>query len=229
MERIKIKGEKREIIGTGGVKRLRRQDLLPAVMYSEGVNIALTIPAESLKILQKMHFSESSVIDMEITGGKKPESFQVLIKDTQYHPLTDRIIHIDFLKVSLKEKIKVHIPVNLEGEAKAVKEEGGILEQILREIEVEGLPLDIPEKITLDISGLSIGHSLHISDLIVPDKIIIITDSQAPIVTALAKKEEIVEDAEAEEGAATGGPEVLKEKKEASGQKTDKEESKKKE
>ena len=227
MERVKIKVEKREIVGKGGVKKLRNQNLLPAVVYSVDVNILLTVPAISLKILQEIHFLESTVIDMEIEGDNKPESFQVLIKDTQYHPLTEKIIHIDFLKVSLKEKIKVHVSIVLIGEPKGVKEEGGVVEQILRELEVEGLPLDIPEKIELDVSELGIGHSLHVSDLIIPGNIAVITDLQVPVVTALVKKEEVEEEVLGGEEPAAG-PEVIKEKKETSGQEPGKKEEKEK-
>lgn len=229
MERVKIKVEKREITGKGGVKRLRRQNLLPAVVYSEDINIILTISVDSLKVLRGMHFSESTVIDMEIAGDKKLKPLQVLIKDIQYHPLTEKIIHIDFLKVSLKEKIKVHVSIVLKGEPKGVKEEGGVLEQTLRELEVEGLPLDIPEKIELDVSELGIGHSLHVSDLAISGDITVITDPQSPVVTALAKKEEVEEEVLAEEGEPVAEPEVIKEKKETPGQESGKEEKKKKE
>ncbi len=229
MERVKIKVEKREITGKGGVKRLRGQNLLPAVVYSEDINIILTISVDSLKILRRMHFSESTVIDMEIAGDKKLKPLQVLIKDIQYHPLTEKIIHIDFLKVSLKEKIKVHVSIVLKGEPKGVKEEGGVLEQTLRELEVEGLPLDIPEKIELDVSELGIGHSLHVSDLAISGNITVITDPQSPVVTALAKKEEVEEEVLAEEGEPVAEPEVIKEKKETPGQESGKEEEKKKE
>lgn len=214
MDRIKIKVEKREKTGKESVKKLRNQGYVPAIVYSEDTNIALAISFSDLKTLRSIHFSESAVIDMEIGGGKKAESIPVLIKDIQYHPLTEDVIHIDFLKVSLKEKIRVHVPLVLKGEAKQVKEESGTIEQILRELEVEGLPLDIPEKIEVDVSGLTIGHSLHVSDLVIPVNISIVSESAATVVTALAKEEEAEEEAPAEEGA-SAEPEVIKEKKEA--------------
>lgn len=214
MDRIKIKVEKREKTGKESVKKLRNQGYVPAIVYSEDTNIALAISFSDLKTLRSIHFSESAVIDMEIGGDKKAESMPVLIKDIQYHPLTEDVIHIDFLKVSLKEKIRVHVPLVLKGEAKQVKEESGTIEQILRELEVEGLPLDIPEKIEVDVSGLTIGHSLHVSDLVIPVNISIVSESAATVVTALAKEEEAEEEAPAEEGA-SAEPEVIKEKKEA--------------
>ena len=230
MERIKIKVEKREIIGKEGVKKLRKQGYVPAVVYSDDTNITLTVPFGSLKVLRSIHFSESAVIDMEIAGDKKAKSIPVLIKDVQFHPLTESVIHVDFLKVSLKDKIKVNVSIILKGESKQVKEESGTLEQILRELEVEGLPLDIPEKIEVDISELTIGHSLHVSDLAVSANVAVVTDPEATVVTALAKEEEIEEEALATEEEAPAEPEVIKEKKEgAPGEESGKEEEAKKE
>ena len=229
MERIKIKVEKREAIGKKGVKKLRKQGYVPAVVYSSNTNAILSIPFIGLKALRSIHFSESAVIDMEIADEKKAKTIPVLIKDVQFHPLTEDVIHVDFLKVSLKEKIKVHVSIVLKGEPKQVKEESGTLEQILRELEVEGLPLDIPEKVEVDVTELKIGHSLHVSDLIIPAGVVVVTDSGAAVVTALAKVEEIEEEAPLEEEASTE-PEVIKEKKEgAPGEEAGKEEETKKE
>ncbi|MCF7908652.1 MAG: 50S ribosomal protein L25 [Candidatus Omnitrophica bacterium] len=233
MERVKIKVSNREGKGKEIVKRLKKEGFVPAVVYSSDMNATLTVPVESLKILRAIHFSESTVIDMQIEGGKESVSLPVLIKDVQFNPVTETPIHIDFLKVSLTEKIKVEIPIILKGESKQVKEENGVIEQILRELEVEGLPLDIPEHIDLDISGLEIGKSIHVESLAVSDKLKLITDPQATIVTALAKKEE-VEEEPLVEAAPPGEPEVIKEKKEAAGdqskegKKEDKEDKEKK-
>lgn len=214
MERVKIITQRREAKGKGAAKDLRSKGSVPAVLYSADTNLLLSVPPASLKSLRAAHFSESSVIDMEVEGEKKMESVPVFIKDIQLHPLTEEVIHIDFLKVSLEEKIKVPVPVILKGEPRGVKDAGGTLEQILREVEVEGLPLDIPEKIELDVSELSIGHSLHVSDLILSGQIKVITSPEAPIVTAVAKEEEKEEEAMAEEEAGPQEPEVIKEKKE---------------
>lgn len=213
MERVKIKVNNREGIGKEVVKKLRKQGIIPAIVYSTDLNTVLSIPADSLKVLKAIQFSESTVIDMEITGSKKHSSVPVLIKDVQFNPVTEAPIHVDFLKVSLTEKIKVNIPIVLKGEAKQVKEEQGVLEQILRELEVEGLPLDIPEHIDLDVSELEIGKSIHVESLTLSGNLEIITDAQATIVTALAKVEEVEEEVPVE-GAPAQEPEVIKEKKE---------------
>ncbi len=211
MDKLKIKVEKRAGIGKQKAKKLRGEGFIPAVVYSKKMNIPISVPSDAFKVLKKIHFSESAVINMTIGSQKESEAIPVLVKDVQFHPLTDEVIHLDLLKVSLKEKIKVHIPVILKGEAKG-KEEGAVLEQILREIEVEGLPLKIPEKIDVDISGLEIGHSLHVKDLQTPGDIAIVTDPEATVAALVVKKEEEDEEEAAEEEV-SAEPEVIKEKK----------------
>ncbi|MCF7916564.1 MAG: 50S ribosomal protein L25 [Candidatus Omnitrophica bacterium] len=213
MERAKIEVEKRTDKGKQAAKRLRAEGSIPAIIYGKDINSAISVSSEGFKTLRDMHFSESTVIDLTISGDKKSEPIPVLIKDVQYHPLTDKVIHIDLLQVSLKEKITVHIPIVLKGEAQG-KEEGAVLEQILREIEVEGLPLNIPENIEVDISGLEIGHSLHVKEMQVPGDIEIVTEPEATVATLVVKKEEEEEEEELLGEEAPSEPEVIKEKKE---------------
>ncbi len=214
MERIKAKSIIRPKIGKEVTKKIRKEGFIPAVIYSKDYNISVKLPHETMHALGQIHFSESTVIDMEIEGMEKKETIPVLIKDIQYNPLTEEVIHIDFVKVSLEERIRVNVPIELKGECKGVKE-GGILEQMLWEIEIEALPLEIPEKIELDVSNLEIGHSIHIRDLTLSPGIRVFEDPQATIVTVVAKEEE-------EEGVEKGipgeeekEPEVIKEKDKA--------------
>jgi len=234
MERIKIKVNQREGKGKEIVKKMRKQGEVPAVIYSHEMNVVLSVPTPSLKSLKSIRFSESAILDMEIVGDSKSKSIPVLIKDVQFHPVSSEVLHIDFLKVSLKENIKVHIPIILKGEAKGIKEDGGILEQTLRELEVEGLPLDIPANVELDISELTIGKSIHVEELKVIGNVKVVTDSMTTVVTVVLKKEEeepTPEEVLVEEGASTE-PEVIKEKKDqdagASEEKQEKPEKKEK-
>jgi large subunit ribosomal protein L25 len=215
MEQVKIQVSHREEKGKEAVKRLKKQGVIPAVVYSLDTNISLSVPSASLKTLRAINFSESTVINMEITNEKKSKAIPVIIKDIQYHPLTEKVIHLDFLKVSLKEKIKVNVAIILKGESKGVKEAEGTVEQILRELEIEGLPLDIPDKIEVDISHLEIGQSLHVENLAVSSNIKVITEPEITVVTVLAKKEEVEEEVALEGEAASQEPEVIKEKKES--------------
>ncbi|MFH1504424.1 MAG: 50S ribosomal protein L25 [Candidatus Omnitrophota bacterium] len=216
MEKINITVNSREEKGKEAAGRIRKKGFIPAVVYSGDFNTILSIPSQALKVLRSVNFSESVIIDMEISGSEKLEPISVFIKDIQYNPLNEDVIHIDFLKVSLKEKIRVHIPIVLKGEPESVKAGEGVIDQILREVEIEAFPLDIPKEIEVDVSALTIGHSLHAADLKAADNIKIVTDPQETIVTISVKKEEeAAEDVVPEEGAASSEPEVIKEKKEA--------------
>lgn len=230
MERVKIEVSPREGVGKESAKKIRFSGEVPAIIYAKDVNMSVTVPLPSLKILNSIHFSESAVIDLEVAGKDKKDSLPVIIKGIQFHPLTEKVIHIDFMKVSLTEKITVHVPVELQGEPPAVKE-GCTLNQVLRDIEVEGLPLDIPEKIEVDVSTLEVGHSVHVQDISVAGNLTIITAPEETIATLTAKVEEIPEEeaAEAAEEAAPEGPEVIKEKKEEGAPEEEKKEPEKKE
>ncbi|MBU1122932.1 MAG: 50S ribosomal protein L25 [Candidatus Omnitrophota bacterium] len=224
MEKVKIETKFREKSGKEIAKKIRQLGEVPAIIYGKDTNILIELPLESLRILKSIHFSESTIINMTISGMDKGNEFPVLIKDIQYHPLTDKVIHVDFLKVSLTEKIKVHVPLVFKGEPEAVKE-GAIVEQVIREIEVEGLPLDIPEHLDVDISKLEIGHSLHVKDLAVDVKLKIVTHLDETVATLVSKVEEVEEAADMEGGeVAFSGPEVIKEKKEDKTAQSEKEE-----
>jgi len=209
MERVKIEVYLREKKGKEIAKKERRAKFLPAIVYGKDLNLAVKLPLTSQKILKAINFSKNSIIDMEILDDGKKDILCVLIKDVQYHPVDESIIHIDFVKVSLEEKIKVSVPIVLKGEAKGVKD-GGILEQILWNLDIEGLPLDIPEKIELDISELTIGKSIHVKDIKLKDTLKILTLQDTTVVTIVEKvEEEMVETPQVQ----PEGPEVIKEKK----------------
>jgi large subunit ribosomal protein L25 len=223
MERVKIEVNLREKVGKEAARKARQQGNVPAIVYGRDVNIPLIITSENFKILRAIDFSESAIIDMQIVNGKKKDIYAVIIKDIQYHPLTEEVLHIDFMKVSLEERIRVHVHLVFKGEPKGIKA-GGVLEQVLRDLEIEGLPLDIPDKIEVDISELDIGDSLHAGDIKIPLNLKLLTHYEDTVVTVVAKKEEEEEVAVAE-GVTPEEPEVIKEKKEE--EKEEKEEKKK--
>ena len=205
MEKITIKGFKREEIGKQAVKRLRREGFLPAIVYGKDVNLPIKIPHSELKILKAHHFSETVLVEVLLDNSDKIEC---IIKDVQFHPLTEEVIHLDFMKVSLKEMVRVKVPVEIKGEEN-IKE--AVVEQMLWELEIEAFPLEIPEKIVVDISSLNIGDSFHVKDLNLGEKIKIVTDPEETIVTVLAKEEVAVEEETTTEEEKE--PEVIKEKK----------------
>ena len=211
MERVKIQAILREKLGKETAKKVRFKGNAPAIVYGKGPNLAVEIPISGLKTLRAIHFSQGAVIDIDLSGQENKENCSVLIKDIQYHPVTEAVIHIDFIRVSLEEKIKSSVPVVLRGEPKGIKEEG-ILSQILWHLTIEALPLDIPEKIEVDVSHLGIGNSVHVKEVKVPENVKIINSPDETVATVVEKEEEIV--ATAADEATPTGPEVIKEKKE---------------
>jgi len=208
MEKVRITSFLRPESGKEIAKKARREGHIPAIIYGKDFNLSIKIPLPSVKILKSIHFSESTIIEMEVENQKnKGNVLPVLIKDVQYNPLTEEVIHIDFMKVSLEEKIRVKVPIILKGEYAGAKE-GGILAQMLWEVELEALPIDVPEKINLDISSLEIGDSIHVKDLQFSSKVKVLNSPQETIVTVIAKREEVEEEIpkEVEE------PEVIREK-----------------
>jgi large subunit ribosomal protein L25 len=213
MEEIFLDVEPREELGKGKLKKIRDAGFIPAVLYAEGKKSeSIKVSASQLLKLLHQHRLESMVINIRFVDKKqKPKS--CLIKEIQYDPVTDDILHVDFNEISLTKAIKVNVPLVAKGEPIGVKQEGGSLEHILWEIEVECLPTNIPKSIEVDVSQLKIGDSIHIKDIAFPTDVKVLTDPGAIVVSvASPMKEEIpVAPVEGEEKVE---PEVIKEKKE---------------
>ena len=214
MEEIFLDAEPREELGKGRAKDLRESGVIPAVVYCSGKNpLPIKVSNSVLLKLIHQHRIEGVLINLKVKEGAKHGSRSCLIKEIQYDPVHGDIIHVDFNEVSLTKAIKVNVPVEAKGEPVGVKQEGGSLEHILWEIEVECLPTDIPKGIEIDTSALKIGDSIHIKDLTVPTGVKILNDPGAIVlsVTAPMKEEAPVAPVEGEE---KQEPEVIKEKKE---------------
>jgi len=214
MEEILLNAELREEIGKGKVKDIREKGFIPAVLYGDGKNASPVkmLHSEFLKLVHH-HRVEGVVINLKIKDDKKQKSRACLIKEIQYDPVHGDIVHVDFNEISLTEVIKVNIPVVAKGEPVGVKQDGGSLEHILWEIEVECLPTDIPKGFEIDVSALKIGDAIHVKDLSVPPKVKILNDPASIVLSVAAPMKEEVP-VEAVEGEEKQEPEVIKEKKE---------------
>lgn len=214
MEEIFLEAELREEKGRGKIKDLRDSGSLPSVVYSHGKD-ALSIKFSKSTLLKLMHQHrlESSIINLKIKDDKKAKGRPCLIKEIQYDPVHEDIIHIDFNEISLTEAIKVNVPIEAKGEAIGVKQEGGSLEHILWEIEVECLPTNIPKHIEVDVASLKMGEAIYVKDIVFPSGVKPLNDPAAIVlhIAAPMKEEAAVEPVE---GEATQEPEVIKEKKE---------------
>jgi len=214
MEEIFLDVELREELGKAKVKDLREKGFIPAVVYAAGK------ASQSIKVLRSdfLHLLhqyrlESTVINLKIKDSKKEKARTCLVKEIQYDPVGGDVVHIDFNEISLTKSIKVNVPVVTKGEPIGVKQEGGSLEHILWEIEIECLPTDIPKEIEVDVSQLKMGEAIHIKDINFPPKVKVLNSPEAIVVSvAVPIKEEVV--APPVEGEVAQEPEVIKEKKE---------------
>lgn len=226
MEEIFLDVEAREELGRPKVKHLREKDFIPAVVYAKAKKpqpIKLSRP-QLLRLLRQ-HRLENVVINLKISPKHKAQP--CLIKEIQYEPVGGEIIHIDFNEISLTQAIRVNVPVVAKGEPLGVKLEGGSLEQILWEIEVDCLPTDIPKEIEVDVSQLKMGEALHIKDIVFSPKLKVLNEPEAVILSvAMPMKEEVaaapLETEEKQE------PEVIKEKKEVPAESSEEETKKEK-
>jgi large subunit ribosomal protein L25 len=163
------------------------------------------------------HRLESVIINLKIKDDKKAKGRPCLVKEVQYDPVREDIIHVDFNEISLTETIKVNVPVQAKGVAIGVKQEGGSLEHLLWDIEVECLPTNIPKDIQVDITALKMGDAIHIKDIVFPKGVKPLNDGAAVVLHVVAPMKEEAP-AEAIEGEADKEPEVIKEKKDIPGE-----------
>ncbi|MEF9438240.1 MAG: 50S ribosomal protein L25 [Candidatus Mariimomonas ferrooxydans] len=198
--------------GKGSARSLRRSDILPAVLYAKGFSTPIKLHKKDvLSKLMVSGKSEHALVTIELSGGKdKKTDHWVLVKDYQLDPVRNELLHVDFIEISLKKKIKTTVPVVVTEEPAGVKK-GGILQQQLRDVEIECLPTQIPDGMEVDASAVDIGHSLHVSDLKIKEGVKILSNPQDVILTVIAPVVEEVAPVPAEEEAAE--PEVTKQGK----------------
>lgn len=211
MEEILLHAQARQEEGKSKVKDLRQSGFVPAVMYGTHAK-AQNLKLSHHELIQVIHQRgiEGVLIQLVVDEGKKRPC---VVKEIQYGPVHSEILHVDFNEISLTKALKIKVPVACEGEAVGVKQDGGSLEQILWEAEIECLPTAIPSKLMVDVAALKIGDSIFVKDMPLPAGVKLLEDPDAIVVTVSAPMKEEVP-AEPVEGAATQEPEVIREKKE---------------
>jgi large subunit ribosomal protein L25 len=181
-----VKAEKRDETGKGVARALRREGLIPAVLYGHGrESQALKIAESDLEKVLAVSGS-STVVELKL-GSKK---LKTLIREVQRHPTRLDVLHVDFLEIHAGEKLTVEVPIRLVGSPEGVRNQGGVLDQVLREVEIRVLPRHLPEVIELDVTQLTVGHSLHVSDINVPDSEIL-DDPDSTVCTVVAPRVEL--------------------------------------
>jgi large subunit ribosomal protein L25 len=211
LEQNVLEAQPREAGTKNHARRVRREGKIPAVVYGAGKD-AMPVsvdPRHVLRILRS-ESGHNSIFDLALDGSDKTKA---MIVDWQYEPIKGHLLHIDLKRIAMDKALRVSVPIVLQGVPLGVKTEGGILEQILREVEIECLPGDIPGHIDVDVSELTFGKVLRVSDLPHNEKLKFLTDANQPVAHVTSVKEEVVAAPEAvagEAGAAPAEPEVIK-------------------
>lgn len=196
--------------GKNEARRLRASGRVPAVVYgAKKPTVAISVDPRQISRILQSESGHNTIFDLHLNGEKA----RVMIVDWQYDPMKDTLLHIDLKRIAMDELIKVQVPIHLVGEAAGVKQQGGILDQVLREVEIECLPGDIPSHVDADVSELVFGKVLRVSELPLSSSVKVLTDPNQTVAHITSVKEEVVPTPEAvaaEAAAAPAEPEVIK-------------------
>jgi len=194
MEKVELEAKQREKTGTTASRNIRLSGQIPAIVYGKGIE-SLPVLIDSKKFIKiiSSKAGRNVLINLKVGGDTKSQEYQVITHEVLRNPINDKIIHVDFHRISMEQEIKTKVPVILVGESVGVKMDGGILVHGLRELEIKCLATKIPEKFEVDISQLKIGNSLHVSDMKIGAGITILTLPSESVVTIAAptKEEEV--------------------------------------
>ncbi len=208
-----IRAEMREVFGKNASRRLRKEGKLPAVLYGKNIqNVSLILDKKEIFAVLKSEAGENTIFKVSFNSKKK----NAMIKELQKDPVTDEVLHADLILIAMDEIVNITVPLVLIGEAVGVKAEGGFVDFVNREVEVECLPKDIPENIEIDISNLHLYQSVKVDELSPPEGVTITTDGQSVtvLIEAPSKEEEVEEVEEVEEEITEEeGPEIIKKEK----------------
>ena len=212
MKSVSLNAFPRELNKRLGVKKVRTNGRIPAVIYGRH-NKPQNLEVASKDLEQVIHTAHSEILLVNLAVDKGNRL--ALVREIQHHPLSGKMLHVDFQEVAENEKVTAMVPVETIGEAAGVKTGGGVLEHVLFKVKVRATPKDLPDVINVDVSSLEIGKSIHIGDITVPQGVEIIGKKETPVVSVAAPITEAQEAAATEAaGGSPAQPEMLKEKKE---------------
>jgi large subunit ribosomal protein L25 len=214
MAEIVVNAKGREERGKNAARRLRRDGLVPGVVYGgKGENVAVSVDPKALHKVLRSEAGRNTILKLDIAGSGATSA---ILKSWQVDPVKENFLHADFYRIEMDVVIRVTVPIHARGEARGVKVDAGILELIMRVVEVECLPGDIPERIELDVTDLGLNESLRVSDLPVSEKVKILEAPEQVVVHVISVKEEaapapgVAAPVEGEVAAAPTEPEVMK-------------------
>ncbi|MBQ3933941.1 MAG: 50S ribosomal protein L25 [Elusimicrobiaceae bacterium] len=215
MQKVKINAQPREKAGVRGeLSKIRAQKNIPAVLYGEGLEpVSITISQKDLAEIQKA--GSNAIVEIALPKGNE----NAIIKEVQYHVVTDSPIHVDFQRISMDKPLETIVPIVLKGECTWVKENGGIVDHSVREVSIKCLPADIPHEIDVDITGLTLDKHITVADLVAPKGVTFLDEADRMIVHIMIPREEVVAAPAAAAGTEAAQPELsaTKGKKEEEG------------
>ena len=187
MQKVKIKAQPREKAGVRGeLSKIRAQKNIPAVLYGEGLEpVSITVSQKDLAEIQKA--GSNAIVELALPKGNE----NAIIKEVQYHVVTDNPIHIDFQRISMDKPLETVVPIVLKGDCAWVKENGGIVDHTVREVAIKCLPADIPHEIDVDITGLTLDKHVTLADLVAPKGVTILGEPDRMIVHIMIPREEV--------------------------------------
>ena len=189
MDMVRVTAHKRQKTGKSAARQIRRQGRLPAVIYGKGDSAALTIEADTLTEIRHSAAGSNAVLDMSLVGDQE-EQCHAILREVQINPVTREPVHVDFYRVDPNEAIRVSVVVDMVSELpEELKMSNTSAALVLREIEVECLPGNIPESIPLDLGTLTGGHAVHAGDLALPEGVTLVTDADTAVVTLQTVRE----------------------------------------
>jgi large subunit ribosomal protein L25 len=211
MATAQLSASPRTTSGKGAARSLRSAGQIPAVIYGHAREpLSLAIPTREFEKLLERVSAESTVIELTLDGGVA----RTLIREIQRHPYKKQILHIDFQELVAGEKVSVNVPIVLTGTPEGVRLSGGILSQVMSELSIRVDPVNIPRRVEADVTNVAIGHSLHVSDLKVPDGVEILDEADATVAVVSAPKVEVEAPAAVEGAEAPAEPELIRKTKE---------------
>ncbi len=190
-DNVDLQAREREGRGKNAARRLRASGMTPAVLYGDGESTSLSVPTKIVDYTLQ-HFGDNALYDIELGGSTSTAR----VVDAHRDPVSGTLVHVDFAPVNMRERIEITVPLAVAGEAPGAAE-GGVLQQVAYEIQVESLPGDIPQEITLDVSNLGMNENLTIGDLALPAGVTLVSDPEGVAVTITAPTEITEEDMEA--------------------------------
>jgi large subunit ribosomal protein L25 len=211
---VTLTAERRTATGKGAARKVRFASKVPAVIYGHGrPSESLVLDAKALELaLQGVEWG-SAVVQLTVGGT----TVKALIREIQRHPVRPDILHLDFYEIHADEQVRLKVPVHLVGTPEGVRTQGGVLDQVTRELEIEVLPDHIPDRLEVDVTSVTIGHSLHVRDISVPHATIL-TPGDLTVATVLAPRAEEVAAPAAEAVAEVAEPELIRKPREEEGE-----------